>query len=84
MNEVIEFPPKISDTDASIADLVETVAQMMAVNEAIDQGMKLVLKVLTDQEKRIRALELSIRKLERKNLPVIVNSRGEGVSSNAK
>jgi hypothetical protein len=63
--------------DVTQASLRVTITALMDAVEQMDKGMKLVLDVLSQHDKRIRALELEMRKLTRKNLPVIVNQHGE-------
>jgi hypothetical protein len=59
--------------------LLDTIANLTASFESLDQGLKLMIDALTQQDKRIRALELALRKAERKNVPVLVNQHGEKV-----
>lgn len=70
---VVELRPKSDVPD-------QTVEVLMAAVEQLDQGVRLMTTVIGQQDKRIRALELAIRKLEKKNVPAIVNLHGERVN----
>lgn len=61
-------------TEPSIAMLVATIEEM-------DRGIKMMITVIAEQDKRIRYLELQERKAQRKNIPVIVNQLGQPVKS---
>jgi hypothetical protein len=81
-DNVLEFGrTKIVETETAPGVKEQaTVDMLMATIEQMDQGIKLVIQVIADHDKRLRALELSVRKLERKNVPSIVNSQGERVN----
>lgn len=55
---------------------------LMLLVEQMDRGMKLMIDVIAQYDYRLRALELAVRKLARKNVPAIVNQRGQPVRSN--
>lgn len=58
-----------------------SIAQLLAMCEEMDRGMKLMVGVIAEQDKRIRHLELQERKAARRNVPVIVNQMGQPVSA---
>ena len=72
---VVPLRPKADDEkpDATLEVLIDTVRQL-------DEGVRLMTTVIGQQDKRIRALELAMRKLEKKNVPAIVNQHGERVN----
>lgn len=59
-----------------------SIAMLMATIEEMDRGIKMMIGVITEQDKRLRYLELQDRKAQRKNIPVIVNQLGQPVKSN--
>jgi hypothetical protein len=80
MVEVHEFPrSKVLETNKSeVEELKATVAMLFRVCEDLDRGMKLMTKaVLADHDIRLRHLELELRKIQRKNMLVIVNPQSE-------
>jgi hypothetical protein len=62
---------------ATADELRELVETLMNSIEQLDKGLKLMIDVISGQEKRLRYLELELRKLQRKNVPAIVNQHGE-------
>jgi hypothetical protein len=58
-----------------------SLAMLMATIEEMDRGIKLMIGVIAEQDKRIRYLELQERKAQRKNMPVIVNSAGRPLTT---
>lgn len=58
-----------------------TTAMLMALIEEMDRGIKLMIGVIAEQDRRLRYLELQDRKAQRKNMPVIVNQLGQPVKS---
>ncbi len=59
-----------------------SIPMLMATIEEMDRGMKLMIGVITDHDRRIRYLELQERKAARRNVPAIVNQLGQPVKSN--
>lgn len=59
-----------------------SIAMLLATIEEMDRGIKMMITVIAEQDKRIRYLELQERKAQRKNIPVIVNQLGQPVKSN--
>ena len=72
---VVELRPKSDDDKPD-----QTLEVLIAAVEQLDQGVRLMTTVIGQQDKRIRALELAMRKLEKKNVPAIVNQLGERVN----
>lgn len=70
---VVPLRAQSQETDLTIEALIGAVEQL-------DQGVRLMTEVIGQQDKRIRALELAMRKLEKKNVPVIVNQHGQPVN----
>lgn len=67
------------DPEASPApeDLREIVASLIATIAEMEGGMKVLVDVIAKHDVQIRKLELELRKILRKNVPVIVNQHGE-------
>lgn len=62
------------DRDGDLREIVQT---LMTSLEAIEENIRVVLDILKEQDKQIRRLELARRKIERKNVPVIVDPQGK-------
>lgn len=57
-----------------------TIEQLVLTVEGLDKGMKLMIGVITDQDRRLRTLKLAKNKADRKTVPVIVNQHGQPVN----
>ncbi len=67
--------PPVADggMEAIVSQLLDTVGHM-------DAGFKMMAGLIADIELRVRRLELAQRKVDRKNIPVIVNRLGQPVN----
>lgn len=80
---VLSFPAKIEQADTPAAppnearEALDAVKALTATVEELDRGMKMMVGIIAEHDTRLRALELAVRKLERRNVPAIVNPRGE-------
>jgi hypothetical protein len=85
MTETIKFVPADLTLAKSIGNpsrrhhlqnIEDICIHLMDAVEKMDQGLRMAIDVVHQQDKRIRALELAQRKADRKK-PVIVNQHGE-------
>lgn len=73
---IVPLRPVVADEPvAPTLDAIVGQMEMMASNIAI------LIELATRMDTRVRALELSVRKTERRNVPVIVNQLGQPVKS---
>lgn len=74
-------PLRMSEPEGPSQPVEPSVAMLVATIEEMDRGIKLMIGVIAEQDKRIRYLELQERKAARRNVPVIVNKLGHPVQS---
>lgn len=80
-DKVVSIRPAISTVPVEpVAPTLEAVITQM---EVMASNIAILIEFATRMDMRIRALELSMRKMERRNVPAIVNQDGRPVTSKA-